>query len=189
MAMEPMLAAQLGKLGLAPGLLAIPKIVVEWLTFLQLGQYAKGFHDNGYNDLETVKKIGPADLDAIGVLSAHHPAFLFDAVRVLKEQVSHQEKTAPDNHSLFLNPVTFNNHHSCSWRLCLSKPHLHSTFMVVNVLKTLMLSLAKSTTYAYRKEKPFCLVICVCTSKKYLQTCDMCSHKYGVFADSILKYP
>merc|ERR1719245_1631620 len=63
-----------------------PNIVVEWLTFLQLGQYSKGFLDNGYDDLETVKKIGPADLDAIGVLSAHHRAFLLDAVRVLKEQ-------------------------------------------------------------------------------------------------------
>ena len=65
----------------------VPNIVVEWLTFLQLGQYSKGFLDNGYDDLETVKKIGPADLDAIGVLSAHHRAFLLDAVRVLKEQV------------------------------------------------------------------------------------------------------
>ena len=64
-------------------------IVVEWLTFLQLGHYSKGFIDNGYDDLETVKKIGPADLDAIGVLSAHHRAFLLDAVRVLKEQASH----------------------------------------------------------------------------------------------------
>merc|ERR1719245_376349 len=63
-----------------------PNIVVEWLTFLQLGQYSRGFLDNGYDDLETVKKIGPADLDAIGVLSAHHRAFLLDAVRVLKEQ-------------------------------------------------------------------------------------------------------
>jgi hypothetical protein len=137
MAMEPMLAAQLGKLGLAPGLLAIPKIVVEWLTFLQLSQYAKGFHDNGYDDLETVKKIGPADLDAIGVLSAHHRAFLLDAVRVLKEQVSHQQKKQPLTTILFSStPVTFNNHHSCSCRLCFSKPHLHSTFMVVNVLNT-----------------------------------------------------
>ena len=66
-----------------------PNIVVEWLTFLQLGHYSKGFLDNGYDDLETVKKIGPADLDAIGVLSAHHRAFLLDAVRVLKEQASH----------------------------------------------------------------------------------------------------
>ena len=86
MAMEPMLANQLGKLGLVVG--EVPNIVVEWLTFLQLGQYSKGFLDNGYDDLETVKKIGPADLDAIGVLSAHHRAFLLDAVRVLKEQVS-----------------------------------------------------------------------------------------------------
>ena len=67
----------------------VPNIVVEWLTFLQLGHYSKGFLDNGYDDLETVKKIGPADLDAIGVLSAHHRAFLLDAVRVLKEQASH----------------------------------------------------------------------------------------------------
>ena len=66
----------------------VPNIVVEWLTFLQLGQYSKSFLDNGYDDLETVKKIGPADLDAIGVLSAHHRAFLLDAVRVLKEQAS-----------------------------------------------------------------------------------------------------
>ena len=65
----------------------VPNIVVEWLTFLQLGQYSRGFIDNGYDELETVKKIGPADLDAIGVLSAHHRAFLLDAVRVLKEQV------------------------------------------------------------------------------------------------------
>merc|ERR1719230_290912 len=61
--------------------LDVPNIVVEWLTFLQLGQYSKGFLDNGYDDLETVKKIGPADLDAIGVLSAHHRAFLLDAAR------------------------------------------------------------------------------------------------------------
>jgi len=72
--------------GAPAGLPEVPNIVVEWLTFLQLGQYSKGFLDNGYDDLETVKKIGPADLDAIGVLSAHHRAFLLDAVRVLKEQ-------------------------------------------------------------------------------------------------------
>ena len=73
--------------------LEVPNIVVEWLTFLQLGQYSKGFLDNGYDDMETVKKIGPADLDAIGVLSAHHRAFLLDAVRVLKEQASHSPVT------------------------------------------------------------------------------------------------
>ena len=92
MAMEPILANQLGKLALLNGLGEVPNIVVEWLTFLQLGQYSKGFLDNGYDDLETVKKIGPADLDAIGVLSAHHRAFLLDAVRVLKEQASHSHE-------------------------------------------------------------------------------------------------
>lgn len=61
-------------------------IVVEWLHFLQLGHYALDFLDNGYDDLETVKRIGPEDLDAIGVVSVHHRAFLLDAVRVLREQ-------------------------------------------------------------------------------------------------------
>ena len=61
-------------------------IVVEWLHFLQLGHYASDFIDNGYDDLETVKRIGPEDLDAIGVVSVHHRAFLLDAVRVLREQ-------------------------------------------------------------------------------------------------------
>ena len=61
-------------------------IVVEWLNFLQLGHYASDFIDNGYDDLETVKRVGPEDLDAIGVVSVHHRAFLLDAVRVLREQ-------------------------------------------------------------------------------------------------------
>ena len=99
MAMEPMLSHQgatttkslIETVDLVDGETGemVPNIVVEWLTFLQLGHYSKGFLDNGYDDLETVKKIGPADLDAIGVLSAHHRAFLLDAVRVLKEQASH----------------------------------------------------------------------------------------------------
>ena len=61
-------------------------IVVEWLTFLQLGNYAPDFLDNGYDELEVVKQIGPADLDAIGVVSVQHRAYLLDAVRVLREQ-------------------------------------------------------------------------------------------------------
>jgi len=60
--------------------------VTEWLDFLQLGDYSRGFVDNGYDDLETVKQIGPEDLDAIGVLSLHHRSFILDAVRVLREQ-------------------------------------------------------------------------------------------------------
>ena len=61
-------------------------IVQEWLSFLQLLHYAAAFLDNGYDDLETVKQVGPADLDAVGVVSVHHRAFLLDAVRVLREQ-------------------------------------------------------------------------------------------------------
>jgi hypothetical protein len=61
-------------------------IVIEWLTFLQLENYSKEFIDNGYDDLETLKRIGPEDLDAIGVVSVHHRSFLLDAVRVLREQ-------------------------------------------------------------------------------------------------------
>jgi hypothetical protein len=61
-------------------------IVHEWLCFLQLSHYAPAFIDNGYDELEVVKQIGPADLDALGVVSVHHRAFLLDAVRVLREQ-------------------------------------------------------------------------------------------------------
>ena len=45
--------------------------------------------DNGYDDLETVKKIGEEDLDAIGVTAPSHRAFLLDAVKVLREQGCH----------------------------------------------------------------------------------------------------
>jgi hypothetical protein len=70
-------------------------IVIEWLTFLQLQDYARDFIDNGYDDLETLKKVGPDDLDAIGVVSVHHRAFLLDAVRVLREQASSKIDLAP----------------------------------------------------------------------------------------------
>ena len=69
-----------------------PNIVVEWLGFLHLEHYSKGFIDNGYDDLETVKRIGPADLDAIGVASIHHRSFILDAVRVLREQGEYFEE-------------------------------------------------------------------------------------------------
>lgn len=66
--------------------LSSANIVVEWLTFLRLGNYAPAFLDNGYDELEVVKQIGPPDLDAIGVLCVDHRSFLLDAVRVLREQ-------------------------------------------------------------------------------------------------------
>lgn len=75
MAIEPMLAAQLGKLGLGNGFLEVPNIVVERRTFLQLCQYAKGFLNNGNNNLEPIKKISPADLDADSCLPITEPAY------------------------------------------------------------------------------------------------------------------
>jgi hypothetical protein len=57
-----------------------------WLHFLQMEQYLSDFVDNGYDDLETAKKIGAEDLEAIGVDDPHHRVFLLDAVRVLREQ-------------------------------------------------------------------------------------------------------
>ena len=47
-----------------------------WLHFLQMDQYYQEFIDNGYDDLETAKKIGSDDLDAIGVDDQHHKIFL-----------------------------------------------------------------------------------------------------------------
>ena len=60
--------------------------IMAWLHFLQMDQYYQEFIDNGYDDLETAKKIGLEDLDAIGVEDQHHKIFLLDAVRVLREQ-------------------------------------------------------------------------------------------------------
>ena len=60
--------------------------VGTWLQFLQMGQYLNDFLDNGYDDLETAKKIGAEDLEAIGVEDPNHKVFLLDAVRVLREQ-------------------------------------------------------------------------------------------------------
>ena len=60
--------------------------VSAWLNFLQMDSYSQEFVDNGYDDLETVKKIGEEDLDAIGVTAPSHRAFLLDAVKVLREQ-------------------------------------------------------------------------------------------------------
>ncbi len=60
--------------------------LLQWLHFLQMERYVEDFIDNGYDDLETAKKIGEDDLEAIGVHDLGHRAFLLDAVRVLREQ-------------------------------------------------------------------------------------------------------
>ena len=63
-----------------------PGAVGQWLKFLQMDRYLQDFVDNGYDDFETVKQIGPEDLHAIGVSDGHHQSFILDAVRVLREQ-------------------------------------------------------------------------------------------------------
>ncbi|CAG0892647.1 unnamed protein product [Cyprideis torosa] len=61
-------------------------IVEEWLRALHLGYYAESFIENGYDDLEICKQIGPADLDAIGVFSTPHRARILEAVKSLREE-------------------------------------------------------------------------------------------------------
>jgi len=75
-----------GDSGASSGDVSADHPVICWLRFLQMERYAQDFLDNGYDDLETAKKIGEEDLDAIGVASPHHRAFLLDAVKVLREQ-------------------------------------------------------------------------------------------------------
>ena len=85
--------------------IATPNAVGTWLQFLQMGQYLPDFIDNGYDDLETAKKIGAEDLEAIGVEDPHHKVFILDAVRVLREQGAAW---------VYLLEATQGNHHSDS---------------------------------------------------------------------------
>jgi len=61
-------------------------IVEEWLRSLHLGEYAKSFLDNGYDDLEICKQVGDPDLDAIGVTYRPHRRKLLESVRTLREE-------------------------------------------------------------------------------------------------------
>ena len=42
-------------------------IVLTWLQFLEMDRYGDGFLDNGYDELETVKRMGEEDLVMVGV--------------------------------------------------------------------------------------------------------------------------
>ena len=46
----------------------------------------QGFIDNGYDDFETVKRMGGEDLLAVGVTDLQHQTFILEAVRVLREK-------------------------------------------------------------------------------------------------------
>ncbi|CAG0923159.1 unnamed protein product [Notodromas monacha] len=61
-------------------------IVKDWLHSLKLRMYAESFIENGYDDLEICKQIGPADLDAIGVFNYAHRSAILDAVRLMREE-------------------------------------------------------------------------------------------------------
>lgn len=65
--------------------MASSNIVCEWLRALGLAQYAEGFLDNGYDDLEICKQVGDPDLDAIGVATPQHRHKLLKSVRQLRE--------------------------------------------------------------------------------------------------------
>ena len=49
-------------------------------------RYAESFLDNGYEDLETVKQMGRADLETVGVAD-YHIDYLLTAVAVLQQKV------------------------------------------------------------------------------------------------------
>ncbi|XP_041461364.1 uncharacterized protein LOC121412653 [Lytechinus variegatus] len=61
-------------------------IVTEWLRSLDMLAYSQAFLDNGYDELETCKQIGPDDLDAIGVVDLEQRSDLLMAVDRLREE-------------------------------------------------------------------------------------------------------
>ena len=61
-------------------------IVTEWLRSLDMMGYSQAFLDNGYDELEICKQIGPDDLDAIGVVELDHRSDILMAVDRLREE-------------------------------------------------------------------------------------------------------
>ena len=54
-----------------------------WLSSLSLSCHQDTFLDNGYDDLEICKKIGPSDLTAMGVTQLQHRTRIMAAVSEL----------------------------------------------------------------------------------------------------------
>nr|XP_054762355.1 uncharacterized protein LOC129268913 [Lytechinus pictus] len=61
-------------------------IVMEWLRSLDMLAYSQVLLDNGYDELETCKQIGPDDLDANGVVDLEQRSDLPMAVDRLRER-------------------------------------------------------------------------------------------------------
>jgi hypothetical protein len=56
--------------------------------FLEMERYAESFLDNGYEDLETVKQMGRADMETVGV-EEYHIDYLLTAVTLLQQKVQY----------------------------------------------------------------------------------------------------
>ena len=61
-------------------------IVCTWLRFLRVEEYCDNFLDNGYDDLETVKRIKLEDLRAIGINNPEDEEIILLSVKILREQ-------------------------------------------------------------------------------------------------------
>ena len=60
---------------------------IDFEFFIKPGLVSfQGFIDNGYDDFETVKRMGGEDLLAVGVTDLQHQTFILEAVRVLREK-------------------------------------------------------------------------------------------------------
>jgi len=78
--------------------------VEDWLRCLGLLHYAQSFYDNGYEDLDTVKKIREKDLDAIGMLNGTDRDDILKAVEELDQNVYFELKPDEDA-SLFRSKI------------------------------------------------------------------------------------
>lgn len=79
--------------------------VEDWLRCLGLLHYAQSFYDNGYEDLETVKKIKEKDLDAIGMKNESDREDILRAVTDLYQNVYFELRPDGEEDSLFRSKI------------------------------------------------------------------------------------
>ena len=61
-------------------------VIKVWLKYLGFPEYYDSFIGNGYDDMETVKKIKKEDLEAISVDDLEHQRCILRAVKELREK-------------------------------------------------------------------------------------------------------
>ena len=61
-------------------------VIKVWLRYVGFPEYCDSFIDNGYDDLETIKRIKIEDLEAIGVDDLEHQRCILKAVKDLKQK-------------------------------------------------------------------------------------------------------